>query len=80
MMHRYSLILLVTLLCAGNLYALSVDTDKRSQGDSAVAQQPQGQKSQAAKKSGKKAAPSASTFTPTEKISADSAVSFPVDI
>ena len=79
-MHRYSWILLVALLCAGNLYALSVDTDKRAQGDSAVAQQPEARKSQAAEKSGKKAAPPVSTFTPTEKISADSAVSFPVDI
>ena len=80
MMHRYNLILLVALLCAGNLYALSVETDKRSQGDSAVTQQPQAEKPQAAEKSGKKAAPPASTFIPTEKISADSAVSFPVDI
>lgn len=79
-MHRYSWILLAALLCAGNLYALSVDTDKRAQGDRAVAQQPEARKSQAAEKSGKKAAPPVSTFTPTEKISADSAVSFPVDI
>jgi hypothetical protein len=80
MMHRYSLILLATLLCAGKLHALSVDDDKRSQDGSSVKQQPETRKYQAPEKPAKKSAAPVSTFTPTERISADSAVSFPVDI
>ena len=79
-MGRNILILLAALLCAGELHALSVDDDKRSQGNNTVKQQPQAQKYQAPGKSGKKAAAPVSTFKPTERISADSAVSFPVDI
>ena len=79
-MGRNILILLAVLLCAGELHALSVDDDKRSQGDNTVTQQPQDRKNQAPEKSGKKAAAPVSTFKPTERISADSAVSFPVDI
>ncbi|MDH3830888.1 MAG: hypothetical protein OEU63_06635 [Gammaproteobacteria bacterium] len=79
-MRRYGLILLAALLCAGKLHALSVDDEKRSQDDSSVQQQSQSRKNQAPEKSGKKAAAPVSTFKPTERISADSAVSFPVDI
>ena len=79
-MGRNILILLAVLLCAGELHALSVDDDKRSQGNNTVKQQPQDRKNQAPEKSGKKAAAPVSTFKPTERISADSAVSFPVDI
>ena len=79
-MGRNILILLAVLLCAGELHALSVDDDKRSQGDNTVKQQPQDRKNQAPEKSGKKTAAPVSTFKPTERISADSAVSFPVDI
>ena len=79
-MRRYALILLVTLLSAGKLHALSVDTDKPPQGDETVTQPPETRKYQAPEKTGKKTAAPVSTFTPTEKISADSAVSFPVDI
>ena len=79
-MGRNILILLAVLLCAGELHALSVDDDKRSQDDSSVQQQSQSRKNQAPEKSGKKAAAPVSTFKPTERISADSAVSFPVDI
>ncbi len=43
-MGRNILILLAVLLCAGELHALSVDDDKRSQGDNTVKQQPQDQK------------------------------------
>jgi len=69
---------LTALLLAGNLQALSVDQEKQQQ-------QPQGdqlqvQKYQSKGNDKKKSAPSATTFTPTEKIGADSAVSFPVDI
>jgi len=79
-MGRNILILLAVLLCAGELHALSVDDDKRSQGDNTVKQQPENRKNQAPEKSRKKAAAPVSTFKPTERISADSAVSFPVDI
>jgi hypothetical protein len=72
---------LTALLLAGNLQALSVDQEKQQQQQ----QQPQGdqlqvQKYQSKGNDKKKSAPSATTFTPTEKIGADSAVSFPVDI
>jgi hypothetical protein len=80
MMGRNILILLAVLLYAGELHALSVDDDKRSQDGSSVKQQPENRKIQAPEKSGKKAAAPVSTFKPTERISADSAVSFPVDI
>ena len=79
-MARNILILLAVLLYAGELHALSVDDDKRSQGDNTVKQQPENRKNLAPEKSGKKAAAPVSTFKPTERISADSAVSFPVDI
>ena len=79
-MGRNILILLAVLLCAGELHALSVDDDKRSQDGSTVKQQPENRKNQAPEKSGEKAAAPVSTFKPTERISADSAVSFPVDI
>ena len=79
-MRRYGLLLLLSLLCAGKLHALSVDTGKPPQSEAAATQQPQARQYQAPEKTGKKTAPPVSTFTPTEKISADSAVSFPVDI
>ena len=73
------LILFAGLLTTGNLYALSVDRDnKPSEGGQAeVINTP---KQQSVAEERKKPARPVSTFTPTEKISADSAVSFPVDI
>ena len=48
--------------------------------ESAVIRAPQPGSYPSTNNSEKQAAPPVSTFTPTEKISADSAVSFPVDI
>ena len=77
-MRKKLFYVLAGLLLAGNLQALSVDQEKQQQ-------QPQGDQLQVQKYQSKgndknKSAPSATTFTPTEKIGADSAVSFPVDI
>jgi hypothetical protein len=69
---------LTALLLAGNLQALSVDREKQQQ--QPQADQLQVQKYQSKGSDNKKSAPSATTFTPTEKIGAGSAVSFPVDI
>ena len=69
---------LTALLLVGNLQALSVDREKQQQQQQA--DQLQVQKYQSKGSDNKKSAPSATTFTPTEKIGADSAVSFPVDI
>ena len=69
---------LTALLLAGNLQALSVDREKQQQ--QPQADQQQVQKYQSKGSDNKKSAPSATTFTPTEKIGAGSAVSFPVDI
>lgn len=69
---------LTALLLAGNLQALSVDQEKQQQ--QPQADQLQVQKYQSKGNDKKKSAPSATTFTPTEKIGAGSAVSFPVDI
>jgi hypothetical protein len=70
---------LTALLLAGNLQALSVDQEKQQQ-QQQQADQLQVQKYQSKGSDNKKSAPSATTFTPTEKIGAGSAVSFPVDI
>jgi Tfp pilus assembly protein PilV len=73
---------LTALLLAGNLQALSVDQEKQQQQQQQQQQadQLQVQKYQSKGSDNKKSAPSATTFTPTEKIGAGSAVSFPVDI
>jgi len=76
-MRIFLLPVLSGLLFAGNLQALSPDTDKQQVSGQAVTQQdqPSGNRD-SSKRSGKPAA----TFNPSEKIGADSAVSFPVDI
>ena len=79
-MRKYLLVVLAGLLCAGNLYALSVDTDEKPHGEKPQGEKTETQKYQPAARDSSKPAPSAATFKPTEKISADSAVSFPVDI
>jgi len=78
-MRNHLLILLAGLLAAGNLYALSVDRESKplEEGQAEVINTP---KQQSVVEERKKPARPVSTFTPTEKISADSAVSFPVDI
>ena len=73
------LILFAGFLAAGNLYALSTDRgNKSAEGEQAeVVEAP---KHQSVTEERKKPARSLPTFTPTEKLSADSAVAFPVDI
>ena len=71
---RRLIFLLPGLLLAGNLQALSPDTDKQQPSGKTATQKP------AAGNSSRKTGKPAATFTPTEKIGADSAVSFPVDI
>ena len=71
---RRLIFLLPGLLLAGNLQALSPDTDKQQPTGKQATQKP------AAGNSSRQTGKPAATFTPTEKIRADSAVSFPVDI
>jgi len=78
-MRNHLLILLAGLLAAGNLYALSVDKDNKP-GEGGQVEVVETPKHQSVAEERKKPARPVSTFTPTEKISADSAVSFPVDI
>ena len=77
-MRKKLFYVLAGLLLAGNLQALSVDQEKQQQQQQA--DQLPVQKYQSKGSDNKKTAPSATTFTPTDKIGADSAVSFPVDI
>ena len=76
-MRGILVLLLSGLLLAGNLQALSPDTDKQPVSGQAATQQDQ---PSAGKDSSKKSGKPAATFNPSEKIGADSAVSFPVDI
>lgn len=87
MKRHYRVLLLAGLLVTGKLHALSLDRDgSQTQNGATAVQQPAAQETpgsrgqQAAAPPVKKPAAPVSTFTPTEKISADSAVSFPVDI
>ena len=75
-MRRLLFLVLPGLLFAGNVLALSPDTDKQQPTGKAVPQTTRPAANNSSRKTGKPAA----TFTPTEKIGADSAVSFPVDI
>ena len=76
MMHKLLFLVLPGLLFAVNVLAFSPDTDKQHPTGKAAAQTNKPAASQSSRQSGKPAA----TFTPTEKIGADSAVSFPGDI
>ena len=67
------LVMLGSVAAAGNLYA-------QPAADVEAGTPAQQQQKPPAGKSAKPAGKPASTFTPSEKISADSAVSFPVDI
>lgn len=75
-MRNHFLLVLTGLLFAANLQALSTEEGKQQPGGQAVTQK---YKPPPASSSKPPRAP-ADTFTPTEKIGADSAVSFPVDI
>jgi len=70
------LLVLSGLLFAGNTLALSTDGVKQQPAGQAVTQT----NKPAANKDSRPAGKPAATFNPTEKIGADSAVSFPVDI
>jgi hypothetical protein len=70
-------VMLGSVAAAGNLHAQpAADTVKGTPAQPAVPQQQTPPAGKSAKPAGKPAA----TFNPSEKISADSAVSFPVDI
>lgn len=73
-MFRILLLVLSGLLFAGNLQALSTATDKQQPPTQAVTQK------QGDNNNSRKSSPPAATFTPTEKVGAGSAVSFPADI
>ena len=70
-------VILACMTASGNLYALSAADDSKTKS----AQQTEPEKSsQPAKQSTRQSAKPAATFKPSERIGADSAVSFPVDI
>ena len=78
-MMNYSrlLVILGCMAAYGNLYALSVEEDK----EAATARESAAEKrSPPAEQTPRPARKPATTFKPSEKIGADSAVSFPVDI
>ena len=75
-MRRLLFFVLLYLLYAGNVPAFSPDVGKQQPSDKTAVQTTR----PAAKNSSRQSAKPAATFTPTEKIGADSAVSFPVDI
>jgi hypothetical protein len=74
-MRNHFLLVLTGLLFAANLQALSTGEDKQQPTGQAVTQ-----KYKPPASNSKQPGAPADTFTPTEKIGADSAVSFPVDI
>ena len=75
-MRSLLFLVLPCLLFTANVPALSPDTDKHPPTGKTAAQTNKA----AAKKGSRQSGKPAPTFTPTEKIGADSAVSFPVDI
>ena len=72
---RYPLLCSAMLLVSAGAYALSP-----SEKDSAPTETAAEVESASGEKAGETSSAPAATFTPTEKIEADSAVSFPVDI
>lgn len=72
---RRRLLLLTMLIVTAGAYALTPSEQEKNGGDLA----PEAE-SDNGESAGKKSPAPAATFTPTEKIEADSAVSFPVDI
>jgi hypothetical protein len=76
-MSRFLFFMLSAVLLAGNAAALSPDTDRQQPGGRAATENDQPSDS---RDSSRKPAQPAATFNPTERIGADSAVSFPVDI
>jgi len=75
MMRRFPVFLILTV-AAANLYALDVP-EKEKTPDQAT---PQTRQEKTPSSQDRTPAPPVKNYTPTEKIKADSAVSFPVDI
>jgi len=75
MSNKLALLLSLLLLPAVELHALQVTSD-----DNKAAEETRTEPRREPPRDGQKSAPAAGTFTPSEKIQADSAVSFPVDI
>jgi hypothetical protein len=80
-MMRYSrlAVILACIAASGSLYALTAQDEKAAATDRDTAAQKQ-QSSTSVKQRPRKAKKPATTFKPSERIGADSAVSFPVDI
>jgi len=77
MCYSKLLVILGCMAATGNLYALSAADDS----EATTKQQTEPQKrSPPVKQSPRQSAKPAATFKPSERIGADSAVSFPVDI
>lgn len=76
---RMVLALLFTL-GTENIYALRLQSDEGAEQNSAAEQKPQPAKRETKDSNKQKPSRSSPGFTPSEKIKADSAVSFPVDI
>jgi len=72
---RRRLLLPAILVLAAGAYALTPPEQEKASGEAAPEVE-----SDSGQRAGKKPPAAAATFTPTEKIEADSAVSFPVDI
>jgi hypothetical protein len=80
-MMRYSrlAVILACIAASGSLYALTAPDDKAAATDRGT--EARGQKPDpSVKQSPRKAKKPAATFNPSERIGADSTVSFPVDI
>ena len=80
-MMRYSTlaVFLVSLAASGTLYALTAQDEKTATTDRETAADKQ-KTAPSVKQTPRKTKKSATTFKPSERIGADSAVSFPVDI
>jgi hypothetical protein len=78
-MGRYSklIIILACMTATGNLYALTAEDDSETRPVQQAAPEKYGR---SAEQGSRKSAKPAATFKPSERIGADSAVSFPVDI
>jgi hypothetical protein len=72
---RRQLLFFAILVAAAGAYALAPLEQEKATGEAAP-----NVESDSAERARKKSPPPAATFTPSEKIEADSAVSFPVDI
>ncbi len=74
------ILVLLFALATENTHALKLQSDERTDQNSAAKQQPQLQQGETKDNNKPKSSRPPKSFTPSEKIEADSAVSFPVDI